>query len=115
MNCYTEIAKQIPEFMTVATDIKKNRLPMGLKPEAVGGKGDHRNGKSRYDGEHPGRCRGVSGIVVGIGLTEEGLESVNRNQQSDQKCVYHVFCNSLCVKCFYIVMKFTSAFVSFKN
>lgn len=30
MNCYTEIAKQIPEFMTVATDVKKNRLPMGV-------------------------------------------------------------------------------------
>lgn len=30
MNCYTEIAKSIPEFMTVATDIKKNRLPAGV-------------------------------------------------------------------------------------
>ncbi len=30
MNCYTEIAKSIPEFMTVASDIGKNRLPMGV-------------------------------------------------------------------------------------
>ena len=30
MNCYSEIAKLIPEFMTVANDIRKNRLPMGV-------------------------------------------------------------------------------------
>lgn len=30
MNCYTEIAKLIPEFMTVANDVRKNRLPMGV-------------------------------------------------------------------------------------
>ena len=30
MNCYTEISKLIPEFMSVASDIRKNRLPMGV-------------------------------------------------------------------------------------
>ncbi|MBO5859156.1 MAG: transcription-repair coupling factor, partial [Clostridia bacterium] len=30
MNCYTEIAKLIPEFMALANDIRKNRLPMGV-------------------------------------------------------------------------------------
>ena len=30
MNCYTQIAKSIPEFMAVANDIRKNRLPMGV-------------------------------------------------------------------------------------
>ncbi len=30
MNCYTEIAKAIPEFITIATDIRKNRLPAGV-------------------------------------------------------------------------------------
>ncbi len=30
MNCYTEIAKLIPEFMTVANGVRKNRLPMGV-------------------------------------------------------------------------------------
>ena len=30
MNCYCEISKSIPEFMSVASDIRKNRLPMGV-------------------------------------------------------------------------------------
>ncbi len=30
MNCYTGISKLIPEFMSVASDIRKNRLPMGV-------------------------------------------------------------------------------------
>ena len=30
MNCYSEIAKSVPEFMSLANTVLKNRLPAGV-------------------------------------------------------------------------------------